>query len=265
MGIAKNPSGTFMPHAESRKITPAVLGTLNAETILTLDGDNSVSIYLDSLGNAANATYTTEGTVDGTNWFSLLAFSYPPAAAGGAIPSAGQPIISETVTVATKRLLHVSSGGLKQIKVRLSAYTSGALTVNMIADTCDSLSPYVRDQKVATLFVTSTGVASAAVTATLPSVLGLRHYIDRISVVRSMTVAQTALSTPTVVTSTNIPGSPAWTIGTDAAAMGTDREVVQEFGGAGMAATATATATTIVAPAISGAIWRINVAYRLGL
>jgi hypothetical protein len=44
-----------------------------------------------------------------------------------------------------------------------------------------------------------------------------------------------------------------------------DKEVVFEFGGAGIAASAAGTATTIVAPIWTGVIWRINVSYRLGL
>jgi hypothetical protein len=113
--------------------------------------------------------------------------------------------------------------------------------------------------------ITATNAASAGVTATLPAVAGLRHYIDRVSVVRSATAALTAAATPVVVTTSNLPGPPALTFGSDVAGIGVDKELVLDFGGAGLAATGINTASTIVAPAYTGVIWRINVAYRLGL
>jgi hypothetical protein len=93
----------------------------------------------------------------------------------------------------------------------------------------------------------------------------LRHYIDRVSVVRSATAALTASATPVVVTTTNLPGTPALTFGSDAGGIGVDREQIFEFGGAGIATSAVNTATTIVAPVWTGVIWRVNVSYRLGL
>ena len=113
--------------------------------------------------------------------------------------------------------------------------------------------------------MTGTAAVSTAVTVTLPAVTSLRHYIDRISVVRSATAALTASATPVLVTTTNIPGLPIFTFGSDAAGVGIDREQVMDFGGAGMGAIALGTATTVVCPAYTGVIWRVNVTYRLGL
>lgn len=264
MSIQRNLSGVFMPHQESRRST-GTLAALNAELVHDVNGDNHASIYLNGTGTF-NATYNIQGSVDGTIYFDLLAFSNTQAANGGTIPQAGQPIISEAVNAATvQRHLCVAVAGLQRIRIRLTAYTSGSGAVTIISDMGDSISPYVRDQKAATLMVTATGAASAAVTATLPAVTGLRHYIDRISVVRSATAALTAAATPVVVTTTNLPGTPALTFGSDAGGIGIDQERVFEFGGAGIAASATGTATTIVAPVWTGVIWRINVSYRLGL
>ena len=139
------------------------------------------------------------------------------------------------------------------------------MAVNIVADTCASISPYVRDQRAATLMVSTTGAVSAAVTATLPAVAGLRHYIDRISVVRSATAALTASATPVVTTSANLPGAVAFTFGQDVAGVGVDREQVMDFGGAGISTLLINTATTITCPVYTGVIWRINVSYRLGL
>ena len=112
--------------------------------------------------------------------------------------------------------------------------------------------------------ITNTAAVSTAVTATLPAVAGLRHYIKRISVVRSATAALTASATPVLVTTTNLPGLPVITFGSDAGGIGIDKEQVLDFGGAGLAASAVNTATTVVCPVYTGVIWRVNVSYYLG-
>lgn len=252
-----------MPHFEARTAT-GTLAAVNAEVALDLSGDNSATIHL-TTGAAFTGTYVIEGSINGTDYSPVLAFPYTPACLNGTIPVAGQPLLLEASTLAIQRALCVAVGQLKKLRVRLSAFTSGTLAVTINADTCDSLSPYVRDQKAATLMFTATGAAAAAVTATIPLVAGLRHYIDRISVVRSATAALTASATPVVVTTTNLPGTPALTFGSDVAGIGVDKEAVFDFGGAGMAAIAAGTNTTIVCPAYTGAIWRVNVSYRLGL
>jgi hypothetical protein len=264
MSIQRNLSGVFMPHQEARRST-GTLAALNAELVHDVNGDNSAIIFINGTGTF-NATYSVQGSPDGTNFYDLIAFPYAPASVGGTLPQPGQPLVTEAVNAATvQRMLCAAVGGLQKIRIRLTAYTGGTASVTINSDIADSISPYVRDQKAATLMVTATGAASAAVTATLPAVTGLRHYIDRVSVVRSATAALTASATPVVVTTTNIPGTPALTFGSEAAGIGLDKEVVFEFGGAGIAASAAGTATTIVAPIWTGVIWRINVSYRLGL
>jgi hypothetical protein len=96
-------------------------------------------------------------------------------------------------------------------------------------------------------------------------VAGLRHYIDRIDVTRSASTALTANAAPVLVTTTNIPGLPSLTFGSNAAAIGDDKTVALDFGASGMAASAAGVATTVVCPVATGVIWRINVAYRLGM
>jgi hypothetical protein len=265
MSVLRNLANAFMPHPESRRAF-GVLAASNAGLVLDVDGDNSATVLIDGGGATLNATYVIDGSPDGVQFFPLLAYPYTPGCVGGTIPAAGQPLLTEAVNAANiKRMLCLAVGGLRKLRVRLSAWTAGSANVFLTADTCDSISPYVRDQRAATLMVTATAAAGVAVTATLAAVAGLRHYIDRISVVRSMTAAQTASATPTVVTTTNIPGLPALTFGTDGAAVGQDKELVIDFGGAGCSAIAIGTATTVVCPVLAGAIWRVNVAYRLGL
>ncbi|MGL4575859.1 MAG: hypothetical protein ACRCV9_13835, partial [Burkholderiaceae bacterium] len=110
-----------------------------------------------------------------------------------------------------------------------------------------------------------TGAAAAAVTATLPAVAGLRHYIDRIDVTRFASTLLTAGATPVLVTTTNIPGAPVLSFPAEAAAQGTTAIQVLDAGSSGWACTALNTATTVVCPVTTGVIWRVNVIYRLGL
>lgn len=265
MSILRNLLGNFMPHFEQRTVS-GVLAAANAELVLDVSGDESALISIDGGGATLNATYVIEGSVDGATYASLLAFPIPAFCLSGTIPQAGQPIVSEAVnSTSIRRVIGVAVGGLKKIRVRLSVFSTGSATVVINSDSCASISPYVRDQKAATLLVTATGAAAAAVTATLPAVAGLRHYVDFISVTRSATAALTASATPFVVTTTNIPGSPALTFGADAGGIGLDIEKKLDFGGSGISATAINTATTVVCPVWTGVIWRVNVAYRLGL
>lgn len=265
MSILKNLLGTFMPHFEQRRTT----GSLNnngAEVVHEVNGDTSTLISLSS-ASTLTCTYNIQGSVDGTTWFDILAFPIPQACVGSTIPQACQPLVTESFASVNnvQRCLSISSGQLVKIRVRLTTWSVGSISVTINSDDCLSFSPYVRDQKSSSLSVSATDAVSTAVTATLPAAPSLRHYIDRISVTRSATSALTTSTTPVLVTTTNIPGSPTITFGSDAGGVGNDIERVLEFGGAGIACTSINKATTIVCPAWTGVIWRINVAYRLGL
>lgn len=264
MSTLKNENGDFMPHFESRKTT-GVIAAINAEVVHAVNGDESAVIYFTSTGTL-NMTYSVQGSFDGTNFFDIAAYPLPQACAAGIIPQAATPLVSETVNAASIiRALCVATGGLSRIRIRASAYASGTANVTIISDTCSSINPYIRDQKSGTLIVTATSAVGAAVTAALPVAAGLRHYIDNITVVRSATAALTPSATPVLVTTTNIPGTPAFTFGSDAGGIGVDKTVQLDPGGSGMAATSINTTTTVLCPAYAGVIWRVTVTYRLGL
>lgn len=110
------------------------------------------------------------------------------------------------------------------------------------------------------LAVTALSVAATTVTATLPLVAGQFHYITRILIVRSCTTAivGTALL---AVTTTNLPGSLAFTSGNACAVGSTNTDATMGFLSP-LKSSVVGTATTIVAPSAGAAgIYRITVFY----
>ena len=263
MSIITRTDGTFVPVREQRTTT-GTLSALNAEVMLPLNGDESTLIQING-ASAVTLTVSIEGSVDGgVNYFPLLALPY--AQTTGTIAVASQVLISEAfAAVAPFRVYAMATGGLSNIRIRASAWTSGSLAVVIRSGPEFSIHPNTF-ARVSTLCITGTAAVSTAVTVTLPAVAGLRHYIDRISIVRSCSTAvAAAVATPIVVTTTNIPGNPAFTFGQPIAAVGQDAELVFDAGSTGLATTAIGTATTVVAPIFTGMIWRITVIYRLGI
>lgn len=264
MSIIRNASGLIVPVRERRE-SSGVLAALNAELVFDLNGDESALVHVQSTAFIGTLEFTGVSNDDATQYFPVAAYPYAIGCAGGTIPQSGQPLLSDALVAAnTGRVYAVPVGQLKALRVRVSAFTSGSCVATIVSDTQQSLNTAIAG-RTSTLLVTATGAASAAVTATLPAVTGLRHVIDFIRVTRSATALLTAAAAPLVVTTTNLPGSPALTIGQDAAAQGVDKEAVLDFGALGLAATALGTATTVVCPVATGSIWRVNVGYRLGL
>lgn len=111
-----------------------------------------------------------------------------------------------------------------------------------------------------TLVVTATAATGVAVTATLPAVAAQFHYISFIEVVKYFTVANAASATPLVVTTTNIPGSLAFTFGQPLGTIGTTDRMIHAPNSP-IHSTTVNTATTVVCPATVGIIWRVNVYY----
>lgn len=264
MSLNRNAAGAIVPIRERREAN-GVLATVNAELALDVNGDESALVYIQSTAFVGTLAFTGTSNADATQFFPVAAYPYSIGCVGGTIPLGGQPLLLDALVAAnTARVYAIPVGQLKKLLVRVTAYTSGACDCTIISEAQASLNTAI-NAKPSTLLATATGAASAAVTATLPAVVGLRHIIDFIVVTRSATVALTAAATPLVVTTTNLPGSPAITVGADAAAIGVDKEVRLDFGSSGLAATVLGTATTVVAPVATGSIWRITVAYRLGL
>lgn len=112
----------------------------------------------------------------------------------------------------------------------------------------------------AQLAVTALSAANAAVTATLPSVTGQFHYITTILVQRTCTAALVGTAA-LAITTTNLPGSLAFTAGNACAVGSTNNDLVLNMSSP-LKSSVVTTATTIVCPAAGAAVvCRITVLY----
>lgn len=109
--------------------------------------------------------------------------------------------------------------------------------------------------------VSATGAANAAVTLTIPAPGANQFiYITNILIQRAGAAAL-AGTAALVITTTNLPGSVAWSVGNAVPAGGSMTDVNVQFASP-LKASAAATAVTIVAPVPgAGVLWRINVNY----
>jgi hypothetical protein len=223
----------------------ATLAALNATAVVDLNG---VSVVAVDVRGTFVGTLVFEATVDGTNFVALPGIN--------ALTNA----FVNTITTTAQTVL-VGVTGFRQFRVRVSAFTSGAMIVALRA----SMANYaiIGVPLPTPLHVTATGLVNAAVTATIPSAgAGLFHYITRIHVKLFFATAGLAGATPKLVTTTNLPGTRVLSFPT-AGAVGTIAE--EEISNAQPIKSTTAgTATTIVCPAATDAIWRVSVDYYVG-
>jgi hypothetical protein len=120
--------------------------------------------------------------------------------------------------------------------------------------------------RAATLHQTQTAAVNTAATATLPAAgAGLFHYIVSIELVKLYNVIGVAAGAGVIVTSTNLPGNPAWTTEQLASAAGTAARVIDYKTATPLKSLVANTATTFVAPAQLQTIWRWNISYFTGL
>ena len=233
-------------HPREAIFATATLGALNAEAVIVSDGCATVTL---DLRGTFSMTVEVSGTVDGTNWtlipmrpINVASVLYVAAVAG---TTAGAWV--------------GMCAGFRQVRVRVTAYTSGSATTTLVANTA----PY--DNRiygpVTSSIGTTTAASGSAITLTLAAPgAGLRHYLTYLSVNRFAAALLTAAATPVLVTTTNIPGSLVLSFPADAAAQGTLFPWREDFAFP-VATSAQNTATTIVCPATTGVIWRVTAGF----
>ena len=112
----------------------------------------------------------------------------------------------------------------------------------------------------ATLAITALSTANTSVTATLPAVAGQFHYIVSLHVTRTCTTAL-AGTAALAITTTNLPGSLAYTAGNACLVGTTNNDVVLDLHHPLKSSTVN-TATTVVCPAAGAAVvCRVSVIY----
>lgn len=228
----------------------ATLGSVNAEIAMDLNG--KATAVFDVRTGAMNATLVFEATLDGTNYFGLPGFNVTTEAYLAAL----------VITTTHAATYLVECSGFRRIRCRVSAYTSGNIVVAARASTADSI---IYAKPIPTLlWVTATAAANTQATATLPAGgAGLFHYITYISLMRNATAALAGTAT-LIHTTTNLTGSPAWSVGNNMIAGGTQIDVDLQLSFP-IKSTVANTNSTVVMPAAGAAVLnRINVGYYLG-
>jgi hypothetical protein len=221
------------------------LGALNAEIQIDCDGCSTVSI---DLRGTFSHTVQIQGTIDGTNW-SLIPVR----------PTVGGVRVLAIVGTASGTWMG-SCTGYRKVRALATAYVSGGSTATLMASNA-LFDDFAANGSATPLLVTAVGASGAAVTLTLPAPgIGLRQYVTYLSINRFAVALLTAGAAPVTVTTTNIPGTLAFSFPADAAAQGTIDRWREDFSYPIMG-TAQNTALTVVCPATPNVIWRVTGGY----
>ena len=245
MALIARSLGSGNLHPRENLFIAGTLGALNATVSQACDGASTVSI---DLRGTFNLTVQVQGTVDGSNWLLI------PVR-----PQTGGPFVAG-ITGTAAGLWMGSCFGFTQVRAIVTAYTSGAATT-VLAASNGLFDDFARYGSVTSGIGTTVGAAGAAVTLTLASPgAGLRHYLTYLAINRFATALLTAAAAPVTVTTTNLPGSLAFSFAADAAAQGTIDRWREDFAFP-IQASAQNTATTIVCPATTSLIWRVTAGF----
>lgn len=222
-----------------------------SEVYTSINGQETFTF--DARATAFSGTLVLEGSMNGTSFYTIPF-----------VNMATQVYTTAAVlTGASTTLYQANVAGYYVVRVRCSAYTSGAIVLYMRAGVGS-----IRDANhipyPTTSWVTNASTANTSVTVTLPAAgAGLYHYITHLDITRHATALLSGTATLTYTT-TNLPGSPAWSFGNAMAAGGTQIDVSADFSSPLKSSVAN-TATTFVAPAAGAAVLtRINVGYFVG-
>jgi hypothetical protein len=243
---------------DARPIT-AVLGAINAEVLIDLNGADAVNYDVRTAAGAL--TFLVEATLDGTNYFALPIFVINQLL--GAVILVPEQYLAQVVVATTINGQYtVKCSGYRRVRIRVSAYTSGNITVAARASIAVTTA-YNRHIP-STLHITVTAAANTAATATLPAAgVGMYHYITSIVLMRNATAALAGTAT-LIHTSTNLPGNPAWSVGNLMAAGGTQLDL--NYSPTTPLKSLVANTATSVSMVAGGAavLNRVNVSYYVG-
>lgn len=232
-------------HPRENQTATATLAAANSTAEVFTDGCGTISI---DIRGTLSMTIQVQGSVDGSNWVLI-----PVRSQLGGIFVTG---------VTAAGLYQGACAGFTKVRAIVTAYTSGSATT-VLAASNSLFDDFAKNGGITASIGTTTGAAAAAVTLTLAAPgAGLRHYLTYLSMVRvnGTASALTASATPVVCTTTNLPGSLAFTRAADALAAGAADHWREDFTFPLMSSLQN-TATTIVCPATTGVIWRVTAGY----
>jgi hypothetical protein len=234
------------------------LGALNSEVAMDLAG--AATAIFDVRTAAGALTLVFEGTVNNVDYFTLAAFATNQLLAAALLAEQFVPSVIIATTTSGQYVIEVS--GLRRVRARVSAFTSGTVAVAARASRADAI-VYARAVP-STLHVTVTAAANTAATITLPAAgVGLFHYITHIHLQRNATAALVGSAT-LIATTTNLPGNPAWSYGNAMIIGGTQLDL-NYAPTTPLKSSLANTATTIVIPAAGAAVLnRGNCSYYVG-
>lgn len=247
----------------------ATLGALNAELVMDING-KAVAVF-EIRATANSATYVFEGSVDGTNYYTLPARPLPGSQLPTGTALSEAIVISQVVATTAVATYAISATGYRRVRCRVSAFTSGSAVVTGRATAADYA--IIAQPQPALLNQSIAPAANTGGTITLPGVTGMFHYITNFQCTLAMNpaTAQTG-GAPVFITTTNLPNTPAWAVpicGNGAASTGglsaAGLVVASESWANPLKSSAAGTSTTFVLPAPGAACTlRANVQYYLG-
>ena len=258
------------------RLTPGGVAQIRANATALATGSAVVSLRASAGvgGTFANQILPTKNT-DGTSTQAIKAASTAAVAADQAAVVSLSP---NSPTPAGANIIGALTANQSVNKAQINGVAplmgngvsgTGSQRVNVASDNTpfavkiDQTTPGSTNQvtiQPSTLAVTATAAANTAATLTLPAVAGQFHYITGIEIMRTATAALAGTAT-LVVTTTNLPGSLAWSFGNAMVAGGTQRDTTLAFDNP-LKSSVVNTATTIVMPAPGAAVlWRANIYY----
>jgi len=248
------------------------LDTIDAAVVLNISGYSGASLTIYP-GTLAATIFVEQSFDNGQTWvIAYLRATIDGSVSTGLVFTNPNPVNSQTI---------VLDGGATHVRARVASFTSGAASAVIFATqvTPTQLISYALDTSLAiqpmksdlsgnlisnstpsSLIVTGTAASGTGVTITLPAVGNNYHFITFIEITKYFTAANAASATPLVVTTTNLPGSLAFTFGQPLGTIGNTDFKTWTFSNA-LKSSVSNTATTIVCPATTGIIWRATVYY----
>lgn len=278
IGISSNPmrvdptGTTTQPIVGTQTSASGTLNALNAAVTLAIGGYKGAS-WVISAGTFVGTILAEQSFDNGTNWTNAWIDA----------PSTG--VVSAGVAFGSSNTLQQNSLkvdlGATHVRMRVSVFTSGTANSTIFASyvdepsiytyakdpagvirpiLCDTLGNLSTSDIPISLIVSTTAATGVIVTNTLPASAGNFHYISAIEITKYFTAANAASATPLVVTTTNLSGSLAFSFGQPLGTIGTSETRIVTLANP-LKSSVVNTATTIVCPATTGIIWRVNTFY----